>query len=529
MAKQLQFDEEARRSLERGVDKLANAVKVTVGPLGRNVVLGQQWGAPIITNDGVTIAREVELDDPYERLGAALVKEVATKTNDVVGDGTTTATILAQYLIKEGLRNIAAGAAPAALKHGIEVAVAAVLAKLSENSRKIKGSEVAHVAEISAQDKEIGKLLAEAFQEVGQDGVITIEESSTVSVELNLTKGMQFDKGYISHYFVTDQDRQEVVLENPHILISQGKISNAQEILPLLEKVLQSGKPLLVIAEDVEGEALSTLVVNKLRGQLNVAAVKAPAFGDRRKAMLEDIAVLTGSDMVSADLGVKLEQFGLESLGTARRVTITKDTTTIVDGGGQAVELEKRMQQLRSEIDHNKSEWDREKLKERLAKFSGGVGVIKVGATTEVELKEKKYRIEDAVSATRAALDEGVVVGGGTALVHALSALEGDLGLESDAATAVSLVRNALVQPLYCIAQNAGYEGAVVVDKVKGSPVDCGFNAVNGKYEDLFAAGVIDPLKVTRFALTNAASIAALVLTTEVIVVEKPEDSGDDS
>ncbi|GAA3672077.1 chaperonin GroEL [Arthrobacter ginkgonis] len=527
MAKQLAFNDDARKALEAGVDKLANTVKVTLGPRGRNVVLDKKWGAPTITNDGVTIAREVELDDPYENLGAQLAKEVATKTNDVAGDGTTTATVLAQALVKEGLRNVAAGAAPGDVKRGIEVAVEAVAARLAENARPVEGGQVANVAAISAQSDEIGDLLAEAFGKVGTEGVITIEESSTTQTELVLTEGMQFDKGYLSPNFVTDPERQEAVLENPLILINSGKISTVQEFLPVLEKVLQAGKPLFIIAEDVDGEALSTLVVNKIRGTLNAVAVKAPGFGDRRKAMLQDLAILTGAQVVSPDLGLKLDQVGLEVLGTARRVTITKDSTTIVDGAGSEADLADRVAQMKAELSRTDSEWDREKLQERLAKLAGGIGVIKVGAATEVELKERKHRIEDAVSSTRAALEEGIVAGGGTALVDALAVLDTDpavLALEGDAVAGVGIVRRALVQPLRWIAQNAGFDGFVVVSKVSESGLNQGFNAKTGVYEDLLAAGVIDPVKVTRSALRNAASIAALVLTTETLVVEKPSD-----
>ncbi|NMR29765.1 chaperonin GroEL [Crystallibacter degradans] len=529
MAKQLKFDDAARKALEAGVDKLANTVKVTLGPRGRNVVLDKKWGAPTITNDGVTIAREIELEDAYENLGAQLAKEVATKTNDVAGDGTTTATVLAQALVKEGLRNVAAGAAPGALKRGIEVAVEAVSARLLENAREVEG-KVAEVATISAQSPEVGELLAKAFEQVGKDGVITIEEASGLQTELVLTEGMQFDKGYLSPYFVTDAERQEAVLEDALILINQGKISTVQEFLPLLEKALQAGKPLFIIAEDIDGEALSTLVVNKIRGTLNVVAVKAPGFGDRRKAMLQDIATLTGAQVVSPDLGLKLDQVGLEVLGSARRITVTKDATTIVDGTGSESDVADRIAQIRAEVERTDSDWDREKLQERLAKLAGGIGVIKVGAATEVEMKEKKHRIEDAVSSTRAALEEGIVAGGGSALVHAAQALDTDpnvLALEGDAATAVGLVRRALVQPLRWIAENAGYEGFVVVSKVAELEVNNGFNAATGKYEDLVAAGVIDPVKVTRSALVNAASIAALVLTTETLVVEKPAEDED--
>ncbi|GAA1351001.1 chaperonin GroEL [Falsarthrobacter nasiphocae] len=528
MAKQLEFHEDARRALLAGVDKLANTVKVTLGPRGRNVVLGKQWGSPTITNDGVTIAREIELEDPYENLGAQLAKEVATKTNDVAGDGTTTATVLAQALLTEGLRNVAAGAAPSELRRGIEVAVDAVSERLLANAVEVQGHEqVAHVGAISAQSQEVGELLASAFEKVGKDGVITIEESSSTNTELVVTEGMQFDKGYLSPHFVTDAERQEAVLEDALILVNSGKISTVQEFLPLLEKVLQEKKPLLIIAEDVEGEALSTLVVNKLRGTLNAVAVKAPGFGDRRKQMMQDIATLTGAQVVSPDLGLKLDQVGLEVLGTARRVTVTKDSTTIVDGAGDASDVQDRVKQLRAEYERSDSDWDREKLQERLAKLSGGIGVIKVGAATEVELKEKKHRIEDAVSSTRAALDEGIVQGGGSALVQALKALdESDdvKALTGDAATAVDLVRRALVQPLRWIAQNAGEDGYVVAHRVAELPLGHGYNAATGEYGDLIAAGVIDPVKVTRSALRNAASIASLVLTTETLVVDKPAE-----
>jgi chaperonin GroEL len=527
MAKQLAFDDAARRALEAGIDKLANTVKVTLGPRGRNVVLDKKWGAPTITNDGVTIAREVELDDPYENLGAQLAKEVATKTNDVAGDGTTTATVLAQALVKEGLRNVAAGAAPGDLKRGIEVAVDAIAKRLLTNAREVQGRQVAEVAAISAQSTEIGDLLAEAFEKVGKDGVITIEESSTTQTELVLTEGMQFDKGYLSPYFVTDVERQEAVLEDALILINQGKISSIAEFLPLLEKALQASKPLFIIAEDVDGEALSTLIVNKMRGTLNVVAVKAPGFGDRRKAMLQDIAILTGAQVVSPEIGLSLDQVGLEVLGTARRITVTKDSTTIVDGAGTAEDVSDRVKQLRAELERTDSDWDKEKLQERLAKLAGGIGVIKVGAATEVELKEKKHRIEDAVSSTRAALEEGIVAGGGSALVQAAKALDDDRNvrqLTGDAATAVELVRRAVAQPLRWIAQNAGHDGYVVVHKVGELEDGFGFNAATGVYEDLVAAGIIDPVKVTRSALRNAASIAALVLTTEALVTEKPAE-----
>ncbi|WP_434614701.1 chaperonin GroEL [Arthrobacter sp. A5] len=532
MAKQLEFNDAARRSLEAGIDKLANTVKVTLGPRGRNVVLDKKWGAPTITNDGVTIAREVELEDPYENLGAQLAKEVATKTNDVAGDGTTTATVLAQALVKEGLRNVAAGAAPGDLKRGIEVSVDAIAKRLLENAREVQGRQVAEVAAISAQSPEIGELLAEAFDKVGKDGVITIEESSTTATELVLTEGMQFDKGYLSPYFVTDAERQEAVLEDALILINQGKISSIQDFLPLLEKALQAAKPLFIIAEDVDGEALSTLIVNKIRGTLNVVAVKAPGFGDRRKAMLQDIATLTGAQVVSPEIGLSLDQVGLEVLGTARRITVTKDTTTIVDGAGSSEDVADRVKQIRAELERTDSDWDKEKLQERLAKLAGGIGVIKVGAATEVELKEKKHRIEDAVSSTRAALEEGIVAGGGSALVQAAKALDDDpyvSKLDGDAATAVGLVRRAIAQPLRWIAQNAGHDGYVVVNKVGELPDGHGFNAATGEYGDLIAAGIIDPVKVTRSALRNAASIAALVLTTEALVTEKPADDDDES
>ena len=524
MAKTLQFDEAARRALERGVDALANTVKVTLGPRGRNVVIDKKWGAPTITNDGVTIAREIELEDPYENLGAQLAKEVATKTNDVAGDGTTTATVLAQAMVHEGLRNVAAGAGPAALKRGIDAAVEAVSARLLENARDVDGKDdIAHVATISAQDREIGALIAEAFDKVGKDGVITVEESSTMAMELDFTEGMQFDKGYISPYFVTDSERMEAVLEDAHVLIHQGKISSVADLLPLLEKVHQTGKPLFIVAEDVEGEALSTLVVNKIRGTFAAVAVKAPGFGDRRKAMLQDMAVLTGAQVVTPDVGLKLDQVGLEVLGTARRVVVTKDDTTIIEGAGEASEVEARVAQIKREIEATDSDWDREKLQERLAKLAGGVCVIKVGAATEVELKEKKHRIEDAVSATRAAIEEGIVAGGGSALVHASVALE-DLGLSGDEATGARIVRRAAVEPLRWIAENAGMEGYVVVEKVRDLGVGSGLNAATGEYGDLVASGVIDPVKVTRSALRNAASIASMVLTTDTLVVEKKEE-----
>jgi chaperonin GroEL len=524
MAKTLEFDETARRSLERGVNALADTVKVTLGPRGRNVVIDKKWGAPTITNDGVTIAREIELEDSFENLGAQLAKEVATKTNDVAGDGTTTATVLAQAMVREGLRNVAAGAGPASLKRGIEKAVQAVNDRLLEVAKEVDGkAEIAQVATISAQDPTIGELIAEAFDKVGKDGVITVEEASTTAMELDFTEGMQFDKGYISPYFVTDPERMEAVVEDAYILIHQGKISSVQDLLPLLEKVVQAGKPLMIVAEDVDGEALSTLVVNKIRGTFNAVAVKAPGFGDRRKAMLQDLAVLTGGQVVAEEVGLKLDTVGLEVLGTARRVVVTKDDTTVIDGAGDKAEVNGRVAQIRAEIERTDSDWDREKLQERLAKLAGGVCVIKVGAYTEVELKEKKHRIEDAVSATRAAIEEGIVAGGGSALIHASAVLDGDLGLTGDEATGVGIVRKATTEPLRWIAENAGQEGYVVTAKVRDLPVGHGFNAATETYGDLLAAGVIDPVKVTRSALRNAASIAAMVLTTDTLVVEKKE------
>jgi len=524
MAKILEFDESARRSLERGVNKLADTVKVTLGPRGRNVVIDKKWGSPTITNDGVTIAREIELEDPYENLGAQLVKEVATKTNDIAGDGTTTATVLAQAMVREGLRQVAAGANPMSLKKGIDAAVASMNDALTTAAREVQGrEEIAQVATISSQDAEVGSLIADAFDKVGKDGVISVEESSVAEMGLEFTEGMQFDKGYISPYFVTDAERMEAVLEDASILLVQGKVSSVSELLPVLEKASQTGKPLLIIAEDVDGEALSTLVVNRIRGTFASCAVKAPAFGDRRKAVLQDIAILTGAQVVAPEVGLKLDQVGLEVLGHARRIVVTKDDTTIVDGAGDKQAVTDRISQIRQEIERTDSDWDREKLQERLAKLSGGVVVIKVGAHTEVELKEKKHRVEDAVSATRAAIDEGIVAGGGTALVHASKALEGDLGKSGDEATGVSVVAKAAVEPMRWIAENAGEQGYVVVSKVAELPVGQGLNAATGVYEDLIAAGVIDPVKVTKSALTNAASIAGMLLTTEALVVEKPE------
>ncbi|MDP9822082.1 chaperonin GroEL [Nocardioides massiliensis] len=525
MPKILEFDENARRSLERGVDALANAVKVTLGPKGRYVVLDKKWGAPTITNDGVTVAREVELDDPFENLGAQLTKEVATKTNDIAGDGTTTATVLAQAMVHQGLRAVAAGANPLGLKRGMDAAVEAVSEALLKSARDIDSKEdMAAVATVSSRDAHIGSLLAEAFDKVGKDGVITVEESNTMGTELDFTEGMQFDKGYLSPYFVTDAERMEAVLDDPYILLHQGKISAIAELLPLLEKVIQAGKPLFILAEDVEGEALSTLVVNKIRGTFNAVAVKSPAFGDRRKAMMQDIATLTGGQVIAPEVGLKLDQVGLEVLGQARRVVVTKDTTTIVEGAGDAAEVEGRVSQIKAEIDNTDSDWDREKLQERLAKLAGGVCVIKVGAATEVELKEKKHRIEDAVSATRAAIEEGIVAGGGSAIVHAASALDGDLGLSGDEAIGVRVVRKAVDEPLRWIAENGGEQGYVVVANVRSGKVGEGYNAATGEYGDLVAQGVLDPVKVTKAALANASSIAGMLLTTETLIVEKPED-----
>ncbi len=525
MPKILEFDESARRALERGVDALANAVKVTLGPKGRYVVLDKKWGAPTITNDGVTVAREIELDDPFENLGAQLTKEVATKTNDVAGDGTTTATVLAQAMVHEGLRAVAAGVNPMGLKRGMDAAAEAVSDALREASREVESREdMASVATISSRDAVIGDLLAQAFDKVGKDGVITVEESNTMGTELEFTEGMQFDKGYISAYFVSDPESMEAVLDDAYVLLHQGKISAVADLLPILEKVIAAGKPLFILAEDVDGEALSTLVVNKIRGTFNAVAVKAPAFGDRRKAMMQDIATLTGGQIVSPEVGLRLDQVGLDVLGTARRIVVTKDNTTIVEGGGDKAEVEGRVNQIKAEIENTDSDWDREKLQERLAKLAGGVCVIKVGAATEVELKEKKHRIEDAVSATRAAIEEGIVPGGGSALIHAAAVLDGDLGLEGDAAVGVRIVRKALDQPLRWIAENGGVNGFVVVAKVRDGGAGTGYNAATGEYGDLVAQGVLDPVKVTRSALVNATSIAAMLLTTETLIVEKPED-----
>ncbi|MCA0146114.1 chaperonin GroEL [Blastococcus sp. LR1] len=528
MAKIIKFNEDARRALERGVDKLADAVKVTIGPRGRNVVLDKKFGAPTITNDGVTIAREVELDDPYENLGAQLAKSVATKTNDVAGDGTTTATVLAQALVHEGMRNVAAGASPLGLGRGMRAAVDAVHAALDAAALPVEKREaIAGVATISAQDAEVGDLIGEAMERVGKDGVITVEESNTLHTELDVTEGVQFDKGYLSPYFVTDQEAMEAVLDDALLLLVSGKVGALAELLPLLEKVLSTGgRPLLIVAEDVEGEALSTLVVNSIRKTIKVVAVKAPYFGDRRKAFMTDLAVVTGGQVVTEDVGLKLDQVGLEVLGTARRVTVTKDATTIVDGGGTSEAIADRVAQIRREIDATDSDWDREKLQERLAKLAGGIGVIRVGAATEVELKERKHRIEDAIAATRAAVEEGVIPGGGSALVHAASAIDA-LSLEGDELTGARAVRAALDAPMVQIAENAGFEGRVVVAKVREAGAGQGFNAATGEYGDLTAQGVIDPVKVTKAALGNAVSIAAMILTTDSAVVEAPEEQHD--
>ncbi len=528
MSKLLKFDEEARRGLEAGVDKLADAVKVTLGPKGRNVVIGKKFGAPTITNDGVSIAREIELEDPFENMGAQLVKEVATKTNDVAGDGTTTATVLAQALIKEGLRNVAAGANPAGLKRGIEKAVKAAVASIHEQSREVNDkTQIAQVATISAADASIGEVIADAIDKVGKDGTVTVEESNTFGIELELTEGMAFDKGYLSPYFVTDQERQEAVLDDAFILFTSGKISAVHDLVPVLEKVMQSGKPLLIIAEDVDGEALATLVVNKIRGTFTSVAVKAPGFGERRKAMLQDMAILTGGTVISEEIGLKLDSATIDLLGRARRVVVTKDNTTIVEGAGSATDVAGRVAQIKAEIESTDSDWDREKLQERLAKLAGGVAVVKVGAATEVELKEKKHRIEDALSATRAAVDEGIVAGGGTALVRSRAAVDALIAtLTGDEATGARIVANSLEAPLRHIAANAGFEGAVKVREVADASGSFGLNALTGEIVDLVAAGVIDPAKVTRSALQNAASIAALLLTTEAIVADKPEPAG---
>ncbi|KIZ13649.1 chaperonin GroEL [Streptomyces natalensis] len=523
MAKIIAFDEEARRGLERGMNQLADAVKVTLGPKGRNVVLEKKWGAPTITNDGVSIAKEIELEDPYEKIGAELVKEVAKKTDDVAGDGTTTATVLAQALVREGLRNVAAGANPMALKRGIEKAVESVSAALLEQAKDVETKEqIASTASISAADTQIGELIAEAMDKVGKEGVITVEESQTFGLELELTEGMRFDKGYISAYFATDMERMEASLDDPYILIVNSKIGNVKDLLPLLEKVMQSGKPLLIIAEDVEGEALSTLVVNKIRGTFKSVAVKAPGFGDRRKAMLGDIAILTGGTVISEEVGLKLENAGLDLLGRARKVVITKDETTIVDGAGDSDQVQGRVNQIRAEIENSDSDYDREKLQERLAKLAGGVAVIKAGAATEVELKERKHRIEDAVRNAKAAVEEGIVAGGGVALLQATQVFE-KLELEGDEATGAAAVKLALEAPLKQISVNAGLEGGVIVEKVRNLTPGHGLNAATGEYVDMIAEGIIDPAKVTRSALQNAASIAALFLTTEAVIADKPE------
>jgi chaperonin GroEL len=529
MAKSLEFNEDARRALERGVNRLADAVKVTLGPKGRNVVIDKKWGAPTITNDGVTVAREVDLEDPLENLGAQLAREVATKTNDVAGDGTTTATVLAQAMVHEGLRSVTAGANPIALKRGIDAAAAAVAEILLKSAREVEEKgEIASVATVSAQDPKIGSLIAEAFDKVGKDGVITVEESPTMGLELEFTEGMQFDKGYISAYFVTDQERQEAVYDDPYILLSTFKISMMSEFLPILEKVAQAKKPLVVICEDVESESLSTLVVNKIRGLLNVVAVKAPGFGDRRKAMIEDMAILTGAQVISEVTGFKLENVTLEDLGSARRVVVTKDSTTIVDGAGDPAAVAERIAQLRTEVESTDSDWDREKLQERVAKLAGGVAVLRAGAATEVELKEKKHRLEDAISATRAAIEEGIIAGGGSALVQVATTL-GDLGFTGDEATGVAVVRAALSAPARWIAENGGAEGGVVVAHIATLPAGHGYNAATGEYGDLIAQGVTDPVKVTRSAVQNAASIAGMLITTEVLVTEKPEAQAADA
>ncbi|MBM9432438.1 chaperonin GroEL [Flaviflexus equikiangi] len=524
MAKTIAFNEDARRSMERGLNILADTVKVTLGPKGRNVVLDKKWGAPTITNDGVSIAKEIELEDPYERIGAELVKEVAKKTDDIAGDGTTTATVLAQALVREGLRNVAAGANPIALKKGIDVAVAAITERLLADAKEIETKEeIAATAAISAGDSVIGELIAEALDKVGKEGVVTVEESNTFGLELELTEGMRFDKGYLSPYFVTDAERQEVVLEDSYVLLVESKISNVKDLLPLLEKVMQTGKPLVIISEDIEGEALATLVVNKIRGTFKSAAVKAPGFGDRRKAMLQDIAILTGGQVISETVGLKLENADLDLLGQARKIVMTKDETTIVEGAGTTEAIEGRVNQIKGEIENSTSDYDREKLQERLAKLAGGVAVIKAGAATEVELKERKHRIEDAVRNAKAAVEEGIVPGGGVALIQAAKDVIDGLGLEGDEATGAAIVASAVSAPLKQIAINAGLEGGVVAEKVANSAKGVGLNAATGVYEDLLAAGVNDPVKVTRSALQNAASIASLFLTTEAVVADKPE------
>ena len=524
-AKVLKFDEDARRALEAGVNKLADTVSITLGPKGRNVVLDKKWGAPTITNDGVTIAKEIELEDPFENMGAQLAKEVATKTNDVAGDGTTTATVLARAMVRNGMRNVAAGANPMALKRGIERAVAATVGHIGKQAREVDGrDDIAHVASLSAADSAIGDSIAEAFEKVGKDGVISVEESQTFGIELEFVEGTQFDKGYISPYFVTDTEAMEARLDDPRVLLVGGKIARIQDLLPVLEKLVEAGKPLLIVAEDVEGEALATLVVNRIRGTFSAVAVKAPGFGDRRKAMLEDLAILTGAQVVSEEVGLKLENATLDLLGGARRVVVTKDDTTIVEGQGDAEQIKGRINQIKAEIEKTDSDYDREKLQERLAKLAGGVAVIKVGAATEVELKEKKHRIEDAVSATRAAIEEGTVPGGGVALIRAEEAIDVDnLGLSGDEATGATIVRRSLQEPAKLIADNAGFEGAVVVERIRGGSNGAGFNAATGEWGDLRKAGIIDPAKVTRSALQNAASIAALLLTTDCAIAEEQD------
>ncbi len=527
MAKTIAFEEEARRGLERGMNQLADAVKVTLGPKGRNVVLEKKWGAPTITNDGVSIAKEIELEDPYEKIGAELVKEVAKKTDDVAGDGTTTATVLAQALVREGLRNVAAGANPMGLKKGIEAAVESVVEAIGDAAKDVETKEqIASTASISAADTTVGEIIAEAMDKVGKEGVITVEESNTFGLELELTEGMRFDKGYISPYFVTDPERMETVLDDPYVLVVNSKIGSVKDLLPLLEKVMQGGRPLAIIAEDVEGEALATLVVNKIRGTFKSAAVKAPGFGDRRKAMLQDIAILTGGQVISEEVGLKLDTASLDLLGRARKVVITKDETTIVEGAGDADQIAGRVNQIRAEIEKSDSDYDREKLQERLAKLAGGVAVIKVGAATEVELKERKHRIEDAVRNAKAAVEEGIVAGGGVALLQASKTAFDKLDLQGDEATGANIVRLALEAPIKQIAVNAGLEGGVVVEKVRNLEIGQGLDAATGQYVDMIATGIIDPAKVTRSALQNAASIAGLFLTTEVVVADKPEKAG---
>ncbi|ASS87648.1 chaperonin GroL [Geobacillus lituanicus] len=525
MAKEIKFSEEARRAMLRGVDKLADAVKVTLGPKGRNVVLEKKFGSPLITNDGVTIAKEIELEDPFENMGAKLVAEVASKTNDIAGDGTTTATVLAQAMIREGLKNVAAGANPMGIRRGIEKAVAVAVEELKAISKPIKGKEsIAQVAAISAADEEVGQLIAEAMERVGNDGVITLEESKGFTTELDVVEGMQFDRGYVSPYMITDTEKMEAVLENPYILITDKKVSSIQELLPVLEQVVQQGRPLLIIAEDVEGEALATLVVNKLRGTFNAVAVKAPGFGDRRKAMLEDIAILTGGEVISEELGRELKSTTIASLGRASKVVVTKETTTIVEGAGDSERIKARINQIRAQLEETTSEFDREKLQERLAKLAGGVAVIKVGAATETELKERKLRIEDALNSTRAAVEEGIVAGGGTALMNVYNKVAA-IEAEGDEATGVKIVLRAIEEPVRQIAQNAGLEGSIIVERLKNEKPGIGFNAATGEWVDMIEAGIVDPTKVTRSALQNAASVAAMVLTTEAVVADKPEEN----